>query len=236
MSTSLDDALSGVSEEAVPEAVAEPVEAPETVEPEATAEPEVPETPEPEVAPEPKPEPATVPLAAVQEERQKRQELERQIAAMRQQKPPEPTPDVFEQPDQVIPYMKKQMDEALMAQRSEMSRMFAEQQFGADEVAAAQEAILKPGMEADANRLSAEPMPYVALVKWHQQQKLMSEIGDNPNAWRDAERAKIRAEVEAEQAVKAARAAPSLATQTSVGERSGPAWAGPTPLGDILKD
>lgn len=76
------------------------------------------------------------------------------------------------------------------------------------------------------------------LMKWHAQQKLIAEIGDNPTAWREAETARIRQQIEAEMAVKQAKtpAPPSMATQTNLGDRGGPVWAGPTSLDAIFKD
>lgn len=48
--------------------------------------------------------------------------------------------------------------------------------------------------------------------------------------------AKLREKLKAELGLPATRQAPStLAAERSVGTRSGPAWTGPTPLGDLLK-
>lgn len=104
----LDDFLKGQEQ---PEAAVEPAAEPETpTAPEATPEPvaEEPKGPErdekgrfkpkgEEAAP-PAAEEHAIPVKALQEERRKRQELEAELERLRTQQPPQPEPDVFEDP------------------------------------------------------------------------------------------------------------------------------------------
>ena len=102
----------------------EVIETPE-VEPiaESEAEPKAEETPpdvkvEKEVEPTPtdKPESETVPIAAVIDERRKRQALEQEIAAMKadqEQKPAVPRPDVFEDQDGAFNFLESTIDQKL---------------------------------------------------------------------------------------------------------------------------
>lgn len=214
----------------------EPVTAtPEPATAEAPAEPEA-EAPSPE---EPKKdEPQFVPLAALHEERERRKELDRRLQALEHsQKPPEPepVPDMFEDPKGYTSYMEKRADQQARNARLDLSEDIARMHYGDEAVDAALEA-MKPhaGTPIHQQVLNARN-PYAELIKWHKTQKVAAEIGD-PDAWREAERARIKAEVEAELAVKQVRdtPAPSLAGQPNLGARRGPEWSGPTPLDKVL--
>ena len=237
MSTDLTDAINGtptpepapeeqptidptpeVEAEAVTETVAEP-----TVEPEKAAEPE----------------PRMVPLAAVQEERQKRQELERRLVSLEQSVPkpePAPVPDVYDDPEGYAQYVQREAAQTAETTRLNMAEEMSRLHFGDEVVDKALEAFdAHKGTALHQQMLSARN-PFKAVVDWHKQQTVMSEIGD-PDAWRTAETARIRAEIEAEMAVKQVQGippAPSLAAQSNVGDRKGPEWGGPTPLEKIL--
>jgi hypothetical protein len=103
---------------------------------------------------------------------------------------------------------------------------------------------------ANAGRLSREFIqqvnssenPWVAAVEWHQQQTVMAEIGSDPAAYKQKLRDELKAELMAEfqqgQQPGAQRAAPvmpgNFATGRNVGARTGPAYAGPPNLDDIL--
>jgi hypothetical protein len=75
--------------------------------------------------------------------------------------------------------------------------------------------------------------PWKTAYTLFKNQQTMQELGAT-----DIEtlRAKIREEVlaEAQAQAPAAKIPPSLSNQRSVASRSGPAWSGPTPLGDLI--
>ena len=101
-------ALEPTAPQAQPPAKEEaPAPEPAPVEPPKAPEP-VAEAPKP--AEEPKPGPKTVPLAELLEERRKRQEYERQLAALQQPKPQEPQIPAFEQDPAT--HLKTRLDQA----------------------------------------------------------------------------------------------------------------------------
>ncbi|HUH11396.1 MAG TPA: hypothetical protein VLZ73_12695 [Brevundimonas sp.] len=82
--------------------------------------------------------------------------------------------------------------------------------------------------------------PWGQAYQQYQREKLSAEIGDDPNAWREQERAKLRAEIQAEFGGHQAPMTPRpnipapASGQRSAAPRNGPGWAGPKPLADIL--
>jgi hypothetical protein len=70
------------------------------------------------------------------------------------------------------------------------------------------------------------------VVKWHKQHKLMSEIGQDPEAWRKSEAEKIRAQVLAELQGQGVQPGPSSQQPPpSVVGRPAAARAGSVPTG-----
>jgi hypothetical protein len=97
---------------------------------------------------------------------------------------------------------------------------------------------------ADYQRVLGSPNIYDAVAKWHKSKLAQEEIGPDPVAYKAKLEAEIRAKLEAElgqpETVTNGAARPAvmpsnLATARNVGARSGPAWAGPTPLANIFK-
>lgn len=207
------------------------------------------EEPQPEPEGEPaaeKPEPQMVPLAALQEERQKSRSLGDRIAQIEQmlqqssqgQKQAEPRklPDMFEQPEAYTQAVMQMMAEREANLVAEMSERFARTQHGSDAVDAAFEAAKAAGT---IDQFRGKKDPWGELVAWHKQHQVMSEIGNDPNAWREKERERMRQELIAEiagqqQKQAAGRPAPSLAGQSNLGPRTKPAWSGPPSLDEIL--
>lgn len=95
--------------------------------------------------------------------------------------------------------------------------------------------------KAEYEEVSQAPNRYMAVVNWFTRRNAMSEIGNDPEAYKARLREQILAELTQEQGNGngAARPAPvmpsNLAAARNVGSRSGPAWAGPTPLNSIFK-
>tara|TARA_R110000751_G_scaffold307812_1_gene431839 strand:- start:25948 stop:26718 length:771 start_codon:yes stop_codon:yes gene_type:complete len=230
--------------------VEQPAETPEAAAPEGqepvqeqAVEPE--KAPDPEPKPEAKPEKAeqSVPLAAMLAERDRARDLEARLKAMeaeRQPKQPEKSPDVFDDPEAYTKHVQAQIRQATDNVRLDVSEQAARSQFGDEAVDAAFSAMAPNGQLADRaayQTIMSERSPYHALVKWHQKTEAMKEIGEDPNAWKTAQREAIRREIEAEMATKQVRNTPapppSLADQTSVGNAAGAPTAKPS-LRDII--
>ena len=240
MSDDLDDVLAGKEPEQP-----EQVEAPEQEQPQeqateeaAQAEPEQPE--EPEQAAEPAPEKPeaddkqhTVPASVVAELRRELRELKQQQPARQ----PEPLPDVTKDPQGFQRQMATMLDQQSTKVKLEMSRAMAEREFGADEVQAAYDYFDQHPEQSQA--LINEASPFHKAVEVYRQQKMLSEVGPDPSKWAEQERARIRAEVEAELAAKqvkeaAAKPAPSMANVTGGGGQQSPGWSGPVDLDSLL--
>ncbi len=127
------------------------------------------------------------------------------------------------------------------------AQLIAGVKYGDDKVAEAEQAFIAALRSqqvdpADYHKVVGSPNRYAAAVHWHQRQLAQAEIGDDPAAFR----AKVEAELRArygltDRDAPAQRPGPqpsvmptNLATARNVGARNGPAWSGPTPLGDIL--
>lgn len=174
-----------------------------------------------------------------------------QIFAQLQHKPaqpePEQAPDIWTDPDAYLQRGVQQAVSPVMGQLKAMQRGMAELQFKPEVVAEAEKAF---NTAAQAGQLPKEfiqqingsPNPWAAAVQWHQQQTAMAEIGSDPAAYkqklRDELKAELMAELQQGQQPGAPRAAPvmpgNFATGRNVGTRSGPAYAGPPNLDDIL--
>lgn len=266
--TSLDDLLPGGTVTAAEPIAEETVETPPAEETEArSGQPrdehgrfapkgETPPEEAAEAAPAPSAPPApeestTVPRTALQDERRKRQELERQLAEISQrltQAPPpapQPIPDQWEDPEGHTRYLVQQAavtarEEALAEVRRERVMLSAEaakqrhpdyldkvavfEQLSAQNPALAQTMIQQP-----------DPAEYAYnIAKQHEE---FSKYGSL-----DAMLAAKRAEWEAEalEGLKASIQSPapppptSLATERNVGSRAGPAWSGPATLSELL--
>lgn len=219
--------------------------------------------PEPTDQPEPEPEAprgdGKVPIDALHAERGKNRELRDELSHMRaqmaqltntvQQAVPQPKPEVpdfWSDPEGYINHAMQSavtpMQRALQEQREAASRQEASREFGAERVDAAYQTMGRmaqydPNVAAAAQRIAQDPHPYAALVKWHE----AWEIQNDPETARDRLREELRKEMETQQAQQPAQpqaATPRLpndfAGSRSTGTRSGPAWTGPKPLGDIF--
>lgn len=203
-----------------------------------------------------------VPLAALQAERAKAKRYTEQVASFEEKlqdqdrnwqrrfdaladaiRPPPSKPDFWADPEAAIDARLKEslgpVDQALARQRQEFSEMQAVAAHGEEAVNAAYQAIaaLKTSsphaFAADYQRIMASPHPYGALVQWHTQQQVLSEIGTDPAAYKAKVKAELLAELNAGKPP--SQTMPSnFAAARNAGNRSGPAWAGPQPLADIF--
>jgi hypothetical protein len=240
MSESMDEIFGG---EKPAEATPEPTPQPE---PEATPEPapeaqasEPDAAPEPESEPKPEPEPPTVPLQALQEERRKRQEYERQLAEYQAQKAQEPPPDFFADPDQWAQHQQKAMQEQMWSQTIAISESLAREMYGAEKFDTAIEAfegeVAKNPSLAAQMRNAANPALFA--YKAGQEALKMREIGglDNIDSYIERKVSERLAEHQQKQSQVAQAPRPtSLAGQSSEGGASPPKWEGPPKLADLL--
>lgn len=201
--------------EQAPEASQETQEAPpEVQEPEQAqepvAEPEQSETGEPEAAPpvaEMKEEPHSVPITAMLDEREKRQDMQRELeqtrremqqlqAQMRQKQEQQPAPDWFEDPAAAATYQAQQMQQQMQSQALRTSQFFAEREFGKELVDEAMSFFdQNPQLS---QQFLGEPSPFHAAVEFFKGHKAKEEIGSDPEAWKAEQREKIRADLMAE--------------------------------------
>lgn len=177
-----------------------------------------------------------VPVAAVQAEREKRKqvegeaetlrrelaELRGQVSVLTQQRPQpdkpveaaKPKPSFWENPDEFLAERLAPVQQTVQQQRFEVSRMIAEANLGADVVKAADDALGElikandPAVATLQATIANSRHPYADLVAWHEKRKAMADIGDDPKAYQDRERERIRAELMAELGIEAPAAVP----------------------------
>lgn len=162
-------------------------------------------------------------------------------------------PDWYENPNGAMDHHLVQRLGPIFDQFEQRLHTFARENanhsFGADKVADAEKAFLSAVQagqvdQADYQKVVGSPNRWAAAYQWHQRQIAAREIGDDPAAYRakvEAElRDKIMAEMNGGNGQQQAHQSPAavmpsnLAAARNVGSRSGPAWAGPPSLRDIL--
>lgn len=80
------------------------------------------------------------------------------------------------------------------------SRQMASIEFGAEKVQAAQQAMEQsiqmrdPSAVAEIQRIARSEHPFAELVKWHQQKTALEMVGNDPQKWLEAEKAKLIAD------------------------------------------
>jgi len=242
MDTDLEAIFDG-DDTALPEPTEEQVE--QQPEPEQAEQPEQEleaGTGENEVEVPPTSEPKTVPLAALEDERNKRQQAEQALQEMQASKPKEPEVDFDEDPkgyvDQKAVSAEQQLHNMRIDMSVDMSRK-AHEDF--DEVMKSWPEIVgqNPSILQQAE---SSPQPGEFAYEACKQHIALKEIGDPAN-YRERVKAELLAEIKAEQESKAEEAKkqelvsnnpPSLAGQVSAGSRQGPEWAGPESLDELF--
>jgi hypothetical protein len=209
---------------------------------------ETPAVPEAASAP-PAPEPDHIPIKALQDERAKRQELERRLQHMesmlqsRTQPTPEQPPEFWEDPDRALQSRLDQFGQSLLQQFEQ--RQYQQRADQAEAAARAKypdydDAFAKFREQVQVNpslaqELARVPDPAEFAYQRGKQALKLSSIGDL-DAYEAQIRAQARAEYEAELRGTLNPAAPlSTATDRSVGARTGPTWTGPKSISEILR-
>lgn len=144
-----------------------------------------------------------IPVKALEDERRKRQDLERQLQEMQKriagpprqdpQAPPPQQPDWFVEPERAAQHMMAQMEERRLNDRANMSERIAVRTHGAELVEEAKRAAIEAGVGRYFFVNSADP--YDDLITWHRKQKFVSEIGDDPEAYKQRLREELMAEL-----------------------------------------
>lgn len=115
-------------------------------------------------------------------------ELERRLQSF--EKPVEPKkvdkPDPLIDPDAYEAYIEKKVEDRLLNDRRENSLHAAHQKYGKDfdEAYAAAQQKIDPSLKS---LMQNSRDPGETLIKWHREQKLLQEVGTDPNAWREKE-------------------------------------------------
>lgn len=150
-----------------------------------------------------------VPVRAIQEEREKRQAaqadaeaLRREIAELRgmvtAQRQPAPQPQQEQQPaslwDDPDAYLRNQispLEQRLAAQAANFSMRMAVKEHGKEVFDAAEQALSQVASTPEGNqiisKLRASDDPAEDLIQWHKQQQSIARVGNDPDAWLNAE-------------------------------------------------
>jgi hypothetical protein len=183
---------------------------------------------------------------------QRIRELERELEQRRADPPPAAAPPEEGEEDYVDPVIARRIEAIETTTRLNISERFARKEYGSDKV----DELLDWATELPdlARWAMQQPDPYDALMQSYRKEAIAAEIGDDPNAWREREREKLRQEILAEtrttnrlepapQATPPNPASPARIPAPAATERSaapaGPAattWSGPTPLTEATKN
>jgi len=155
----------------------------------------------PVVADPPQPDPAPAdpiredngrfaPVSALQEERQKRQELERRLALLEAPKPQPQAeqpraPDPYDDPQGFAAFQRQQTQQSMLEMRFQMSHEMAKTQFGPDVVEqarvwASEKAAKDPAFDLAMGQ-QAHPLAWV--VQQHKRDALLQQIGEDPDEY-----------------------------------------------------
>lgn len=201
-----------------------------------------------------------VPLAALQDERDRRQmaerhaqqlqqeqmeNLRRQNQQLAQQRPEEVNP--FDDPDAYERQLyeqrlAQQVDDRMFNALSNMSVYQAQQRhedYGEKEQLFTRLAEANPGL---AQQMRAHPDPAEFAYQTASQYLMLQEVGKDPAAYEEKVREKVKAELLAEQGTAAEPSSgqreipPTLVNERSTQTKREPAWAGPEPLDTIFPE
>ena len=183
--------------------------------------------------------------AAIVAERRRRQEAEQRAQALEAQlqslqQPQEPPPSIWEDDQAALSHHRQSavaeaVQQATFNARLDMSEMMVRQanpdfeDVKADFLALAQQ---NPTLVQQA---LADPHPWNKAYQIAKNHKAMTELGAvNVTDLEAKLRDKIMAEIQGQQPPRQVLP-PTLTTERNVGSRSGPAWAGPTSLSELLR-
>jgi hypothetical protein len=184
-----DDKLSFLDDQPAESTPASP--APEIVQPVA-AEPvkvETPAAPIPELtktvetAPAPKNDGPQVPLSKYLDAHHEAREYKRKLAEFESKQVAPQAPDPALDPEGYTQFQTQTFENRILDQKISMSEIMATQIHGADLVKEARAAVVATGDELLAQKFLKTAHPIEEVVKWFKQQKLLSDIGENPDEY-----------------------------------------------------
>lgn len=184
---------------------------------------------------------------ALKDERTKRQTLESEVAALRQQlqqlqNPPAPPPSIWEDEQGAFQHFGGQVVNTAVEQARHMSRLETSEMLAAEafpdfkEVWEPMNAFLSEN-PVIAQKANADRHPWAYAYRAYKNATTMQELGATDL---DALKSKLREELLAEmQAQQPAQPSPpqipvSISNERNVGQRAGPAWSGPRSLSELL--
>lgn len=140
-------------------------------------------TPAPEA---PKAEPGHVPISALLDEREKRQRFERELTELRaQRQQPETVPSVTADPEAYAQYQRDLVDRTRTSTIFDVSETMAREKHGDAPVQTAMDWALQRSQESPA--FAAEYLKQKHPIDWavrqHKRDALVSQLGDDPDAW-----------------------------------------------------
>ena len=172
-----------------------------------------------------------IPIAALLDEREKRKEKEREVEALNRriadyEAKATPKPDFFADPEAALAAAQRAAQAAAINTKLETSRFLAEEKFGAEKVQAAYEFFDRnPHLSG---QLLTSPSPFHAAVKEYEKHQAVTEIGEDPSAYRARVEAEVRERILAEYNVQPKPTAPppSLSSASSVSAGKAPVASG----------
>jgi hypothetical protein len=111
-------------------------------------------------------------------------------------------PDPVTDPENYARYVQQSTEQRLIEQSLNFSERMARREHGTKTVDEALQAATQAGLVASGHFLQTAPDdPWAAMVEWHKQQKVLAEVGADPEAYRkkieDEARAKVLEELKA---------------------------------------
>ncbi len=179
---------------------------------------------------------------AIREEREKRQKLEAELEAIKQQlqqkpqEPPPPPPSMWEDEQAWQQHFGSQVvQQAALNAKLDLSEMLCRRDnadFDDMKARFLEMAQQNPALRDEA---LADPDPWGKAYRIAKNAATMAELGATDVSELEAKlREKIMAELQTEPVQQQLSAPPTITGERNVGTRSGPAWAGPTPLSKLL--
>jgi hypothetical protein len=138
----------------------------------------------------------SVPLPKYLETFHEARELRKRLAEFEnQQRQTAERPDPLLDPEAFVAAQSAAIDEKIWDNKAQMSELMARQVYGPDVVEAAFEALREKNDPFTNQRIKDSQHPWDEMVKWHKREKLLSEVGEDPAAYK----ARIIAEFQAQQ-------------------------------------